>query len=482
MPRSSRHDPHDRGVRPGVWSYLGVFLLPLLLTAVAACEHSGLEPGQPGFRLEILGDSLRQGVVGAMVERVRVRLTYASRPIRGVVVYWRTDDASAPASGRSTTDVDGCAIMDWTLGLTPGRYTLTASVGGAGNVSFGATAVAGAFGHLHIAPHVATILDVGDSVTLHPLATDGFGNVVALPPLEWRSLQPSIATVGANGVVRGGSGGSAAIVVSSGTVADTATVVVQAQAYSVALVTRDATLRALGATVSLEAIVRDRFGNTIPGALAGWSSLDPAVASVDAWGVVTALHDGQALIRVAAGLNADTARITVGQVASRIVFQPAAMSLGAGDTLAILPAVFDSLGSPMTGAVLAWSSADTSIARLLAPGLILCRRAGATTVRASLGTATGSLAITVLPGAVVSAAVVPDTATLHVGQSLTFAIRFLDAYGNQVPGIAPTWTSADTAKLTVSAAGAATAKGAGTALLLGSGAGRSASASVTVIP
>jgi uncharacterized protein YjdB len=465
-----------------VFSRLGVFLLSLGLVAVAACEHSGTEPGQPGYRLEILGDSLRQGVVGATVERARVRLTYASRPIRGVVVYWRTDDASAPASGRSTTGVDGCAIMDWTLGPTPGRYTLTASVGGAGEVSFGATAVAGAFGHLHIAPHVATILDVGDSVALHPLATDGFGNVVELPPLEWRSLQPSIATVGENGVVRGGSGGSAAIVVSSGAVADTATVVVQAQAYSVALTTHSATLRALGATVALQAIVRDRFGNPTPGALAGWSSLDPGVATVDAWGGVTAVHDGQALIRVAAGVNADTARITVDQVAGLIVFQPSAMSLGAGDTLAILPAVFDSLGSPMTGAVLTWSSADTSIARLLGPGLILCRRAGTTTVRASGGTATGSLALTVLPGAVVTAAVVPDTATLHVGQTLTFAIRFLDAYGNLVPDITATWSSSDTAKLTVSAAGTTTAKGAGTALVIGSGAGRSASASVTVIP
>lgn len=406
----------------------------LLLAALAACE-SAAAPRAGGFALAAAGSQTRAGEVGLAVEPVSVRLTNRGLPVRGVLVSWATDDGSLPDAARSRTDADGIATMGWTLGPKPGAYTLTASMQGTADVQFSATATVGPLARLQIWPRIASLSDVGDTVVLDALGTDRYGNRVPITNLQWRTLQPLIASVSGAGTVTGLTGGTARIVASAGAAADTVTVVVQPQPASVMLTTRSATLRALGATVALQAVVRDRFGNPIPGVLAGWSSLDTTVARVDARGVVTAVRNGLALIRVAAGMNADTAQVSVAQVPGRIVFQPSAITLGVGDRLEILPAVYDSLGSPMLDVVLIWSSSDATIARVLRPGLIECLQAGTTTVVASGGTAAGWITITVRPSPAASAAVAPDGTSRRPEASRTLALRPQDAFRNDLPGI-----------------------------------------------
>ena len=74
-----------------------------------------------------------------------------------------------------------------------------------------------------------------------------------------------------------------------------------------------AQLTALGATVLLSAEVRDQNGGVMTGATVNWSSNAPAVAAVDAAGLVTAAGNGTATITATAGSASGSAVVTVEQ-------------------------------------------------------------------------------------------------------------------------------------------------------------------------
>ena len=57
-----------------------------------------------------------------------------------------------------------------------------------------------------------------------------------------------------------------------------------------------ATLQSLGETVQLAATVRDQNGQAMAGVSIWWTSGDPAVATVDASGLVTAVANGAATV------------------------------------------------------------------------------------------------------------------------------------------------------------------------------------------
>jgi hypothetical protein len=122
----------------------------------------------------------------------------------------------------------------------------------------------------------------------------------------------------------------------------------------------------LGDTLRLSASARDQFGNVIGQIALTWSTLEPAVASVNN-GLVTALSEGTARVVVAAaggsGSIADTVPVTVGPVGSsvcgaRSVVVPAVgqvLPLGAGTGAAEL-----CLGSSVAGADFALVMINTS--------------------------------------------------------------------------------------------------------------------------
>ncbi len=155
-----------------------------------------------------------------------------------------------------------------------------------------------------------------------------------------------------------------------------------------------AALAAIGDTVRLQAEVRDQHGDVMANAAPARSSLDAAVATVSAMGRVQAVGEGAARIVAAAGGLADTALITVAQVAAAVEVSPLAVSLARGDTLAA--SVRDSNGVPIAGAPVAWSSADEAVATVEGTGVVTATMRGATQITATSGGASGSAPVTVL--------------------------------------------------------------------------------------
>ena len=128
--------------------------------------------------------------------------------------------------------------------------------------------------------------------------------------VSWKSSDTSVATVSDTGVVKGVGLGTATIKVVVGSKSASCTVTVQQPVTSIDLNSYSRTMEALE-TFQLTATA---YPSTAVDRRVSWSSSDPAIASVDANGLVTAYKKGSAVITVSAmdgsGVTA-TCKITV---------------------------------------------------------------------------------------------------------------------------------------------------------------------------
>ncbi|MBK8005072.1 MAG: sulfatase-like hydrolase/transferase [Gemmatimonadetes bacterium] len=156
------------------------------------------------------------------------------------------------------------------------------------------------------------------------------------------------------------------------------------------------TLAALGDTVILAATAFDSAGLPMAAAFQ-WRSLDAAVATVDRAGRVIAVRDGTTGIEVSGGGRADTARITVRQVAVGVAV-PAADTLRPGWVAQYAAAVVDARGAPLPGAPIRWRSSDPAVATVDSAGVARAVAAGEAALLAVGAGFTDTLRLTVLAG------------------------------------------------------------------------------------
>lgn len=126
-------------------------------------------------------------------------------------------------------------------------------------------------------------------------------------------------------------------------------------ATSLSITPAGASLDAIGDTVCLDAEVRDEKGDVMVSVAVSWSTLDPAVATVDNDGLVTAAAVGTARIAASAGELADTAVVSVERAPAGIEVEPTALRLAQGDTARLSAVVVDANGAVIEDADVIWS-------------------------------------------------------------------------------------------------------------------------------
>ena len=119
----------------------------------------------------------------------------------------------------------------------------------------------------------------------------------------WTSSDPAVATVNA-GTITAVSNGTTTITAAVGAVSGTATVTVAQTVASVRLLPADTLVK--GAS-QLRGAALDARGNVIANATLQWTSVTPAVTTVNATGALTPVKTGVARVRVSSGTFADTA-------------------------------------------------------------------------------------------------------------------------------------------------------------------------------
>lgn len=282
---------------------------------------------------------------------------------------------------------------------------------------------------------------VGGTVTLTATPRDASGNTLTGRSITWSSNDTTVATVNAGGTVTGKAAGTAKVTATSEGQSASATITVTPAPVASVTLDRTSAAIAAGSSVTLTATTKDAAGTVLTGRAVTWSSSNTAVATVDQNGVVTGKTVGTDTVTATSEGKTAQAVITVnpGAVAS-VTVAPTSASVLAGmfDTtlvrVALTATAKDVAGNTVSGQSVAWTSSDTTIARVDASGVVHGYNTGTVTITATVGGQKGTSTVTVTRPAVATITVVPDTSTIRVGQSETFSVALQDAQGRYLDG------------------------------------------------
>lgn len=288
--------------------------------------------------------------------------------------------------------------------------------------------------------------------------------------VQWTSSNTSVATVDQDGTVTAVGGGDAVIKATAGSVSATCSVNVNVPVTSISLNINLITLEK-GGFVILTATVSpdDAMDKNVQ-----WSSEDPAVATVDQEGKVTAVGEGKTKITASAGgLSASCTVVCVIIPVSAIVLDKTSLTLEKGSSKTLKATV-----SPRdaTEKTVAWSSDDPSVATVDQNGTVTAVNSGNATITASAGGLSATCEVTVtIP--VTSVTLTPTDLNLMLGETaqLTASVLPEDATDKHVD-----WYSSDSAIVTVDE-GKITAVGIGIATITAQCGNQSASCLVYVM-
>lgn len=348
------------------------------------------------------------------------------------------------------------------------------------SASAGITVVRAPVATLTVAP-TSLSLTVGEAGQIVATPRDAQGAVVPDVPITWTSSQPNVATVSSTGEVRALAAGSATVTASGA--GKSASVAVTVARAPVATVTVDPTTLALrvGATGQLTASARSADGATVGGATISWSSSAPAVATVSATGVVTALTAGTATITATSEGKSAGATVTVSPpMVAELTVAPTSLSLVVGETGNLVATARDAQGGVLAGATIAWTSSAPAVATVTSTGRVTAVAVGSAAITATSEGKAASAAVTVSRPPVASVAVTPSTLVLEVGGTGQLAAEARDAGGTVVGDATFAWQSSDAGVASVSSSGAVRALAAGVVTVTATSGGASGSSTVTV--
>ncbi len=168
-----------------------------------------------------------------------------------------------------------------------------------------------------------------------------------------------------------------------------------------------------------------------------WTSLNNAIATVNAQGVITGVAAGQTSIRVNYNSISATALITVtsNTVPERLEISSTINSIATGATTTYTLTYFNNMGNqaPAPSGVV-WSSLNANIAAVNQQGVVTGIAVGQTTITATLNTIMASAVITVTsPTVQERLEISPGNVNVMVGNTATFALTYFNNQGNQAP-------------------------------------------------
>lgn len=334
---------------------------------------------------------------------------------------------------------------------------------------------------LSVTPEALTLPYLGATSQLTATLVNSQGDPVTPPRIYWVSLDTLVATVDSTGLVTGVRLGTARIRAQFLELADTTAITVARVPVSMDLSVDSLLITALGRTVMVQSTVWDGAPSQIPEADVAWTSSDGTVASVDSTGAVKALADGITVISATADTVVRTFKVRVASRPASMTVTPSSISLdGVSDTSRVVTVLRDAAGhSTYPDLQPTYTSSDTTVATVDFIGFVIARKAGTATISVVADTLTASVPVAVIQTAH-SVRIVPDTATVAVGETTSYVALVKDRFAHLIPHAAVTWTSSDPSVATVDVDGTVTGIAAGSVTLTASSGDVSDTAQVTV--
>ena len=236
-------------------------------------------------------------------------------------------------------------------------------------------------------------------------ALSGVGDAVQNIEFSFASTAPGVVTVDENGVLTANAPGTAAVVVQCASLDYYAEVQVKVTSLPTTLTTDPTALMEAGQTRPLDTTVLPWNRDV----RLTYTSADPAVATVDADGVVTAVNNGETVVTVALAGSSLTAEcaVSVGGVQG-ISLSRAAATLETGARIDLTAQVW-----PDATAAVAWQSSDPAVAVVDESGMVKAVAPGAAAITA---TALGKTAACTVA---VNAPATPESATPETAETAT---------------------------------------------------------------
>ena len=241
--------------------------------------------------------------------------------------------------------------------------------------------------------NIPTVVITPGTSTLRPGATvqlaaevrDGAtGNVLTGQTVQWASADTMIARVSETGLVTVVGPGTAGITARYGAAAlGTASIVVLGPVATVTL-TGPVTTVEVGLSTRLTATTLDAAGVQQARAIT-FTSSNPTVATVSATGLVTALSAGSTTITAASEGRSATFALTtfVPTPVATVTLNSTSQLVAQGNTFQLTATLRDSVGGPITGRVITWTSSVPAVATVSATGLVTVVGGGTTTITAT---------------------------------------------------------------------------------------------------
>lgn len=308
--------------------------------------------------------------IGATVQLTATVLDQRGQPMAGVSVTWGSSNASVASVGANGT-VTAVANGNTSITATSG------SANGSANVTVDQVAV-----RVDVSPGTASLNSIGETVQFTAEAFDANGHAVAGATFTWSSSNTSVATVDASGLVTSTGIGSAEIAAGAGGVRATADLTVTVELVALDVSPSASTMFSVGDTLRLTAEAIDANGNAVPGIPVTWASENSGIATVDMAGLVTSVRTGSTNIYAEAGALADSAAISVAQLAVGVDITPDNDTLDVvGDTVRLTAVARDANGNEVEDTDYIWTARHPQVVTVDSNGLVTATGTGSGTIQ-----------------------------------------------------------------------------------------------------
>lgn len=228
-----------------------------------------------------------------------------------------------------------------------------------------------------------SLMTAGSTVQLVATPRDASGTALTGHSVSWTTNAESVATVSTTGLVTAIAAGAATIAATSDGIAGTTAVTVVPVAIASIAITAPKLALLVGDASQYSAQPKDAQGNPLAGRTVLWTSSQPAVATISATGLVTAVGPGTTTIAatnetISANVTVTVALVPVAAVAltaPTIAFNP-------GDASQYSAQPKDGQGNPLGGRTITWASSQPAVATVSGTGLVTAVATGTSSITA----------------------------------------------------------------------------------------------------
>ena len=242
-----------------------------------------------------------------------------------------------------------------------------------------------------VTPRVSS-LRVGQTQQLAVTLLNQAGATVSAGAVTWTSVEPTIATVSATGLVTMLTTGSTAIQATIGDVTGIASLQGVAGVASIAIAGLTRAV-AVGEQVPLSFRTLDGAGNALVARAVTWSSSAPTVATVNADGVIAGVAPGAAVVTATSEGRTATVNVVVEALApvNTVTLSPTTQTLAAGSTQQLVATLRDASSNVLANRPITWASSSAATGSVSSTGLVSALVPGTFTVTATSEGKSGSL-------------------------------------------------------------------------------------------